>query len=123
MTVHLAISDAAAAAAAAADLVFNSVTVFLKRLCTSSPCPFSSVPWHIAGHVTRINTLQQAINIAHGNIKSVTERTEAFMRTAVLANHGLKASVEKLRLLIAKRRQDEAAQRRLQKAEVRRIWL
>jgi len=65
----------------------------------------------------RINTLQQAINIAHGNIKSVTERTEAFMRTAVLANHGLKASVEKLRLLIAKRRQDEAAQRRLQKAE------
>ena len=91
----------------------------MRNAFVSSLCPFSSVPWHIPGHVTRINALQQAINIAHGNTKSVTERTEAFMRTAVLANHGLKASVEKLRLLIAKRRQDEAAQRRLQKAEVR----
>lgn len=65
----------------------------------------------------RINHLQQGINQSENNTCVVAQQTEAFLRQAVTSNQALKAHVEKLRLLVAKRRQDECAQRRSQKAE------
>lgn len=65
--------------------------------------------------ITRIQTLQAAIIRAQNSTKSVLARTESFLQSAVAVND-IKRSIEEMRLIVKKRKQDEKVHFRKQKA-------